>query len=354
MLVRTFSLEEIKELIHYIWEDLLEEDLIDRNHHFQGYDLGDSLTLVSLATRLQNEFNVIISPAELFKINTINTQAQLILDNMNSNTKPEYKYAVEIHKGDTKPVFLFHGAGGGIFVFYDLAKYMDSNQTVWAFQSGAVLDPPQPHTDLESMAKDYISEMLKVQPEGPYDLVGYSMGGSIIYVVLFQLLAMDKEIGKIIFLDSMAPNQRWVTPKSIPDKIKQHLKNILTEEGVKNKVDYIINRLRRIRPEWKFEPEELTPSFAMNMRACEGFNPTEKFPGHLYIFRTMTISPSWDVQFQFFNVDKHMGWDTLFDSVESLPAEGNHFNLIREPYVRTLAKDLQILLKTSKTQTTIR
>jgi len=55
------------------------------------------------------------------------------------------------------------------------------------------------------MAKEYIKEILTIQPDGPYYLTGVSMGGLIAYEIAIQLKNKDKNIAFIALFDSFTP-----------------------------------------------------------------------------------------------------------------------------------------------------
>lgn len=60
-----------------------------------------------------------------------------------------------------------------------------------------------PNDSIESVASTYIKEMKKVQPEGPYRLIGYSYGACIGFEMATQLQQSDGKdsVQKLILLD---------------------------------------------------------------------------------------------------------------------------------------------------------
>ena len=52
------------------------------------------------------------------------------------------------------------------------------------------------------MAEDYLNEIRKVQPQGPYFLGGFSGGGITAYEMAYQLKQQGEEVALLVFLDT--------------------------------------------------------------------------------------------------------------------------------------------------------
>jgi thioesterase domain-containing protein len=55
---------------------------------------------------------------------------------------------------------------------------------------------------VEEMVEGYVDEMLKIQPEGPFHLVGWSYGGTVVHAVAEALDRRGHEIAFVAILDS--------------------------------------------------------------------------------------------------------------------------------------------------------
>ena len=60
--------------------------------------------------------------------------------------------------------------------------------------------------------------MCRIQPQGPYDLVGYSFGGVVAFEIAQQLVARGDQVGFLALIDSAYPGQ-LVTPSSMPGRL---------------------------------------------------------------------------------------------------------------------------------------
>ena len=52
------------------------------------------------------------------------------------------------------------------------------------------------------MAEDYVSIIRKIQPTGPYNLLGWSFGGLVAHAIATQLQDMGEEVALLALLDS--------------------------------------------------------------------------------------------------------------------------------------------------------
>ena len=58
---------------------------------------------------------------------------------------------------------------------------------------------------MEAIATHYIAALKEAQPQGPYDLAGWSMGGVIAVEMARQLLAAGDSVNHLLLLDAPAP-----------------------------------------------------------------------------------------------------------------------------------------------------
>ena len=69
-------------------------------------------------------------------------------------------------------------------------------------QARGLLRPDDMPDTIEEMAAGYIERMRAVQPEGPYYLLGWSLGGVVAYEMAVQLQAQGDDIELLALLDS--------------------------------------------------------------------------------------------------------------------------------------------------------
>lgn len=156
-----------------IWEDLLSVRPIEPDQNY--FDLGgDSLLAVQMFGEIDKVFQVKIPVATLFEAPTIAELVQIL-----NREAPSSRWSslVTIQpKGARPPLFCMHGAGGNVLIYRELSKRLGDDQPFYGLQSQGLDGDCEPPTRIEDMATDYVREICRIQPTGPYYLAGYCLG----------------------------------------------------------------------------------------------------------------------------------------------------------------------------------
>jgi len=106
------------------------------------------------------------------------------------------------------PLFAVHPAGGLCWGYRTLASALAPARTVYGLQSPA-LDPDAPLPEsIDALAAGYARRMIEVQPQGPYHVMGWSVGGIIAQAIAVELAEAGHEVGLVAMLDSY-PAECW-------------------------------------------------------------------------------------------------------------------------------------------------
>ncbi|WP_217208199.1 non-ribosomal peptide synthetase [Streptomyces sp. AC550_RSS872] len=115
--------------------------------------------------------------------------------------------------GTRAPLFFLHGGVGLSWPYLGLAEHLAKEFPVFGFQaSGIVTEAPLP-SSIAEMARDYVSRILEIQPEGPYYLLGWSFGGLLAHAAATRLEALGHRVALLANLDSYPVPE----PDGIPD-----------------------------------------------------------------------------------------------------------------------------------------
>ncbi|WP_139738823.1 amino acid adenylation domain-containing protein [Actinomyces wuliandei] len=98
-------------------------------------------------------------------------------------------------------LFCVHPAGGLSWCYAGLPRHLDG-LPVWGLQARGVLEPGSQPASLEEMARDYVTQVLQVQPSGPYHLVGWSLGGMVAHVMAVLLQEAGHQVGVLALMDA--------------------------------------------------------------------------------------------------------------------------------------------------------
>ncbi len=184
-----------------IWQDLFHRQAISRNDNF--FDLGGhSLLAMRLTTEMEKLASRHVPIAVLFQAPTIAALARKLKDE--NWVTPRSSLVPLQPMGPEPPVFCIHGIYGDVYHFIHLARELAPDRPVYGLQAVG-LDGRQPrHKTVEEMAAHYAREIRSVRPEGPYHLLGGSLGGWIAHAVAQELSRQGCQVGLLALLDTRA------------------------------------------------------------------------------------------------------------------------------------------------------
>ncbi|MEO2205373.1 beta-ketoacyl synthase N-terminal-like domain-containing protein [Paenibacillus pabuli] len=126
----------------------------------------------------------------------------------------EYPELIRLNKSNKKrPVFWFHGGFGGVEIYRLISNKIE--RPFYGVQAKGYMTDHEPIEGIEAMAAYYVQMIQSVQPEGPYDFGGLSLGGMIAYEVARQMQEQGETVNSIVMLESIyvdeAMREDWLT-----------------------------------------------------------------------------------------------------------------------------------------------
>lgn len=100
-----------------------------------------------------------------------------------------------------RPVFWVHHGNGGVESYAPLAARCP--RPFYGIQPKGWIDSTDILTGQYAMAEHYASLILAVQPEGPYDIGGFSLGGLFAYETVRQLQLRGADVRSLVMLDTL-------------------------------------------------------------------------------------------------------------------------------------------------------
>jgi nonribosomal peptide synthetase DhbF len=139
----------------------------------------------------------------------------------------------------------------------------------------------RPHT-IEEMAADYLSLIRKIQPVGPYNLLGWSFGGLVAHVIATHLQAMGQEVSLLALLDSYPIEHESARPGLDEDS------EIFAHQVAINPIRNLLDVLRRegLSTLKEHHYEAIMDTFKSNTRLVRTFLP-HQFRGDMLLFTAM-------------------------------------------------------------------
>jgi thioesterase domain-containing protein len=120
-----------------------------------------------------------------------------------------------------QPLFCIHAVGGHVIAYAQLAHILENKYSVYGIQSPGLTSSGHQFYSIEDMSKYYIAEIKKVQPQGPYFFLGWSMGGLIAQEISYRLNEAGETVSLLSLLD-------------VHDPALMHQKTTLTNRDIFN------------------------------------------------------------------------------------------------------------------------
>ncbi|MEU0229183.1 amino acid adenylation domain-containing protein [Streptomyces sp. NPDC006284] len=165
---------------------------------------GHSLLATQLIAGIRKALGLRVSIRDLFQAPTVSG----LLRHLDAEgSKSSFASMLPLRAGGDgrAPVFCLHPALGLGWCYGRLAAQLPSALPVYAVQARGLLGQEAPAETLDAMIDDYCAQIREVQPEGPYRLLGWSMGGLLAHRVATRLQAAGQRVDLLAIVDAYPP-----------------------------------------------------------------------------------------------------------------------------------------------------
>ncbi|HET9899052.1 MAG TPA: alpha/beta fold hydrolase [Streptosporangiaceae bacterium] len=104
--------------------------------------------------------------------------------------------------GDGPSLFCAYPLVGLSWCYLSMLPYVDDRYRLYGLQARGLRRPEPLPASMEEMARDFADLIRQTQPSGPYNLLGWSLGGNIAFAVAEELQRRGDQIGLLVILDS--------------------------------------------------------------------------------------------------------------------------------------------------------
>ncbi|KAF0846967.1 amino acid adenylation domain-containing protein [Nocardia caishijiensis] len=192
----------VEQAVCAVYADVLRLDRVGMDEHF--FELGGtSLLATRLATQLSEALAAAVPVTWIF---TAPTPAGILTalraagtDSTGSDTAFDILLPLRTG-GQGEPLFCVHPVSGLAWSFSGLTAHLD--RPVYGLQSPALSSADPLPDSIEQWALLYLKHLRAVQPEGPYHLLGWSLGGVIAHAMAVQLQEDGEQVALLGMLDS--------------------------------------------------------------------------------------------------------------------------------------------------------
>ena len=343
---------DLEKLLIRLWVGVLDVERVGLNDDFFGLG-GDSLRATELFLEIEKELGRVLSISLLFEAGTVSELAKRIESGLQQSC------IVPIQPdGKRPPFFCVHDLSGHVMHFRSLANRCHADQPFFGIQSPGIDSSNVPFVGMDDMAEFYVDRMRTIQPHGPYYIGGYSFGGRVAFRMA-QLLADEQEdVALLVMIDA------WSRVGRQRVKLSRWLKSTRNRIAAMNRRElfgFVAFWLKRVIQEFAIFPLR-NGFFAAVLALCQGLGrPLPRFLREP-VLANRHIAARYRAQpyqgdavllaakrTDWAHPNKHEGWRQLVKGkldIRGIP--GEHMEIFQEPYVGTLAKELEYCLERAR------
>ncbi|RKH59280.1 non-ribosomal peptide synthetase, partial [Corallococcus interemptor] len=336
-----------------IWEDVLGVRSVGIRSSF--FELGGhSLLAVRMLASIRERLGLSLPLSVLFQQPTVEQLAQVLRDDSQAWTP-----LVPLERGEPghRPLFLVHPGGGNVLAYSELARRLGPSLPVYGLQSRG-LDGRPVAESIEEMASLYIEALRTVQPHGPYQLGGWSLGGVIAYEMARRLREAGEAVDLLALIDAHVPGltppseqaprfsseaririafaqttatafgqEFSVTAEALADGDDEAMLDHLLQEGLRARILDAHSGATQLRALFRV--------FQANLFAQEKYVPPP------YDGTALLLSASEPAT----GLPRHRGWEPLVrGGLEVHDVPGSHHELLQDPHLGAVVERLRAIL----------
>jgi acyl transferase domain-containing protein/thioesterase domain-containing protein/acyl carrier protein len=363
--------DEIERSLAELWGGLLGVEGVGIRDSF--FDLGGhSLVAVRLFNEIADKYGVDLPMSVLMQHPDVASLAERIRGGpvgSHAEEKPAgpagpevaeepFRHVVAMQTGTVgagTPLFIVSGMFGNVLNLSHMAHLLGEDRPFLALQARGLYGEAPPHETFEEMARDYLVEVRRVQPTGPYLLGGFSGGGLVAFEMARQLLEQGERVDAMILLDTPI---REPENFSVMDRIEMWLPGLKAEGPA-----FLVRKLRE-RREWRRELEarertrdnEAAGSLQFHsQRVGDAFlRALARYKVPKLDIPAILLRPKLKAKFRLrdgrlIDTDRNVlkpdnGWSPHVAALRVIEVPGNHDSMVLEPNVRVLTSALRKVL----------
>ena len=171
---------------------------------------GHSLLATRLIGRVRASLDVELAIRVLFEAPTVAALAERMREKSPGRLDLDVLLPIR-PTGSLPPLFCIHPAAGLSWSYSSFISHVPSGHPFYGLQARGIMERVTLAKDVFDMAADYLQTMRKVQPIGPYNLIGWSFGGLVAHAIATRLRSMGEKVSLLALLDTYPTGANGLT-----------------------------------------------------------------------------------------------------------------------------------------------
>jgi thioesterase domain-containing protein len=230
--------------------------------------------------------------------------------------------------GAGPPAFMFAGSGGDIHEIELLAQTMTDDRPFLGVEALADIGGRPPET-VDAVVRRTMGVIRQRQPQGPYDLIGYSLGALVALETARQLQASGAVIRFLGLIDPIFERRFWPPRLFLASQAKRaaaHLAD-LSRRGFAQAAAAFAGRARRRLsrlPLWTALTHQPAPDVEVDAytRVFGAYRP-RAYDGPIHLFHSEFEAE--------FGCNPVALWSPLVGGLKAWPLPGDHRSILKDP-----------------------
>jgi thioesterase domain-containing protein len=239
--------------------------------------------------------------------------------------------------GPMPPLYCVHAVSGSAYSYAGLARQLGPAQPVYGFEAPGFDNDRAPVSSLPALAAEY-SEILgevhgEVHGEGGIRLLGWSLGGVLVFDMAKRLTAAGVTVSSVILVDAGMPEVMDLPPER--EILRRYVRDMM------GRSDELPPALEAVAGRW---PADADPEEAFASVEAAGILPAEidadlltrqysVFRAHLAAFYSVEVTGTYSGPAVHILAEQSptgdMRWDRLVPRVEEYTVPGTHHSMWR-------------------------
>jgi amino acid adenylation domain-containing protein len=211
--------DDVEKHLVLLWGDVLNIDAGQIGTTDNFFDIGGhSLKATVLIAKIRQTFNLDLPLSEVFIKPFIKDMAEFIksaVPDRAHSPAVQDNHLVLLKPGHIRDrnLFLVHDGTGQVEGYLEFCSHLPASFNCWGLRMGEPGITPDPDCRLEELAGLYIEAAKKIQLRGPYNIAGWSLGGTIAFEMARQLEQAGEEVRFLALIDSVPPFKGEIVPQ---------------------------------------------------------------------------------------------------------------------------------------------